>query len=124
MKETITKSIKLILEDRLMTVLIATLLLVCVGYCIYVGVSLRPSDLQVAVRYTAFGETNFYREKWYYLITFIVFGALIGGLHSVLAVKLYTQGRRQIALAFILLSLLLILIAWIMTWSILRVAFL
>jgi len=124
MKETITKSIKLILEDRLMTVLVAILLLVCIGYCIYVGVSLRPSDLQVAVRYTAFGETNFYREKWYYLITFIIFGVLIGGLHSILAVKLYAQGRRQIALAFILLSLLLVLIAWIVTWSILRVAFL
>ena len=124
MKETIVKSIKLILEDRLMTILIALLLLICIAYCIYVGVSLRPSDLQVAVHYTAFGQTNFYREKWYYLITFIVFGALIGSIHSVLAAKLYVQGRRQMAIAFILLSIVLILIAWIITRSVLKVAFL
>jgi len=48
-----------------MTVMIVVLVLMGLAYCIYVGVSLRPSDLQVAVHYTAFGPTGFYREKWY-----------------------------------------------------------
>jgi hypothetical protein len=114
----------MILADRLVTALLAGFILVCLAYCIYVGVSLRPSDLQVAVHYTAFGGTSFYREKWYYLITFIVFGALVAFMHSILTVKLYIQGRREIALFFLWLSLLIIIIAWFMTWSVLGIAFL
>ena len=124
MKTNILDSIKLILADRLMTVLAGVFVLACLAYCIYVGASLTPSDLQVAVHYTAFGETNFYRDKWYYLITFIVFGLLLAVMHTALIVKLYVQGRRQIALLFTLLSMLILAIAWFMTWSVLRIAFL
>lgn len=124
MKSDITNAVKLIFADRLVAVVILLLCLLCLAYCIYVGVSLRPNDLQVAVHYTAFGKTTFYREKWYYLITFVVFGALIATMHTALTVKLYTQGRRQVALLFAWLSILLVIIAWAITWSILRVAFL
>lgn len=124
MKVNLLNSIKIILEDRLVTVVTILLVLLCLLYCIYVGVSLKPSDLQVAVHYTAYGTTSFYREKWYYLITFIVFGALIAIMHTALIMKLYSQGRRQIALLFAWLSILLIVITWFITWAILRVAFL
>jgi hypothetical protein len=124
MKKNITTSIKSILDDRFMAVMIIILLGVCLAYCAYVGLSLRPSDLQVAVHYTAFGETSFYRDKWYYLITFIAFGILIAVIHSILIVKLYLQGRRQIALLFAWLSLLIVAIAWLITWAVLKVAFL
>lgn len=124
MKTTIISSLKLLLSDRLLTFLTILLVLVCAAYCIYVGVSLRPSDLQVAVHYSAFGGTGFYRDKWYYLVSFIIFGSLIAIVHSILTVKLYVQGRRQIALLFISFGLLLIIIAWFITWSILKVAFL
>ena len=124
MKTTITSSLKLLFSDRLLAALSILLILTCMAYCIYVGVSLRPSDLQVAVHYSAFGGTGFYRDKWYYIITFIIFGMLIGIIHPILTIKLYAQGRRQIALLFILFSLLLIIIAWFITWSILKVAFL
>jgi len=124
MKNIITTTVKSILADRLLTTMVVVLLLLCVSYCIYVGVSLRPSDLQVAVHYTAFGGTNFYREKWYYLITFIVFGALIGAMHTALIVKLHMQGRRQMAFMFGWLSLLLVVIAFFITHAVLKVAFL
>lgn len=124
MKTELITHIKMILADRLATALILLLIIVCLAYSLYVGFSLRPSDLQVAVHYTAFGETNFYREKWYYLLSFIGFGALVAIMHTVLIVKLYLQGRRQIALLFAGLSLLVVVIAWLTTWSILKVAFL
>lgn len=124
MKTNFITSLKLILSDRLMTVLLLTFILSCISYCIYVGVSLRPSDLQVAVHYTAFGETSFYREKWYYLLSFIMFGLILAVIHSILIVKLYAQERRQIAILFAWFSFLLLLIAWIMTHSVLKVAFL
>ena len=116
--------VKNILADRLVTAVVVLLILLSLAYCIYVGISLRPSDLQVAVHYTAYGNTSFYREKWYYLISFIVFGALVAIMHSILVIKLYVQGRRQIALLFAWLSILLLVIAWLITWSVFKVAFL
>lgn len=124
MKTTIINSIKPLLSDRFMVVLTVVFILLTLFYCVYVGVSLRPSDLQVAVHYTAFGETNFYREKWFYLINFIVFGLLIVVTHTILTVKLYSQGRRQIALLFLWLSLLLMTVVFLLTRAILGIAFL
>lgn len=124
MKENIITALKLIVADRLVMALLGGFILLCLGYCVYVGLSLRPSDLQVAIHYTSFGETNFYRAKWYYLLSFILFGLGLAAFHTILAIKLYVQERRQIAIAFIGLSFLLLLIAWIMTRSVLKVAFL
>jgi hypothetical protein len=116
--------IKLILEDRVLASLLFLFLLVTIGYCIFVGVSLRPSDLQVAVHYSAFGETGFYRDKWYYFINFIAFGIIMAIGHLVLTVKFFTQGRRALALFFAWFSIFLVVIAWLTTWAVLKVAFL
>lgn len=124
MKTNFITSLKLILADRLMTVLLLLLALASIVYCIYVGVSLRPSDLQVAVHYTAFGDTAFYREKWYYLLSFILFGIIFWGAHTALIIKLYVQERRQIALLFTWLTFLLLIIAWSITYAVLKIAFL
>lgn len=124
MRENIITALKLIIVDRLVTVLLGSFILLCLAYCLYVGLSLRPSDLQVAIHYTSFGDTNFYRAKWYYLLSFIAFGLGLATFHTILTIKLYVQERRQLALAFIGLSFLLLFIAWIMTRSILKVAFL
>ena len=124
MKSSILEYIKVIISDRLITVLISLTLLLILAYTVYVGVSVRPSDLQVAVHYTAFGEANFYRDKWYYFVNFIAFALLMGVAHVTIIAKLYTQGRRHMALLFSYLTILLILIFWIITASVLRIAFL
>jgi hypothetical protein len=116
--------VKLILEDRVLASLLFLFLLLAIGYCIFVGVSLRPSDLQVAVHYSAFGETGFYRDKWYYFINFIVFGVILAVSHLVITVKLFIQGRRVLAVSFAWLSIFLVVIAWLTTWAVLKVAFL
>lgn len=123
MKDNLIHAIKLVLADRVVTILIALLVLLSVIYCIYVGVSLHPSDLQVAVHYTAFGETGYYREKWYYLLSFIGFGLITIVIHSALAIKFYVLERRQLAIFFLWLSILMLLIAWAITIAVLRVAF-
>ena len=45
-------------------------------------------------------------------------------VHTVLAAKIYLQGRRPLALLFLAVSLLLVLIVWFITWSVLKIAFL
>lgn len=122
MKNTIITASKLILSDRLMTVLLGVFILGCIAYCIYVVSALRPSDLQVAVHYSAFGMTNFYREKWYYLLSFALFGGVLMFAHVVLAARIYSQERRQLALLFTALSILMLFVAWVLTRSVLRIA--
>lgn len=124
MKNTLLTAIKTTLEDRALTAIIIVFVLLCLAYCIFVGVSLRPSDLQVANHYTAFGPTNFYRSKWYDLITFVVLGAIVMIMHTTLIIKLHTQGRREMAFLFAWMSLLVMVIAFFMTQAVLKVAFL
>lgn len=124
MKTSIINSIKPILNDRLMVVSTILFVLVALAYCIFIAASLQPSDLQVAVHYTAFGETNFYRERWFYLMNFVAFGLVVGVVHTILSIKLYLQGRRPIALFFLWFSVFLILVALLLSRAVLNVAFL
>lgn len=124
MKTNLLNAIKLVLADRLVTVLTILMILAAVLYCVYVGLSLQTSDVQVAVHYTAFGGTNFYRDKWYYLISFIVFGVSVAFIHTALVLKFYALERRQLAIFFVGLSFLMLVIAWAMTRAVLGIAFL
>lgn len=116
--------IKLILADRVLAVLLFLFIILVIAYAIYIGAALRPSDLQVAVHYSSFGETSFYRDKWYYFINFIIFGIFMAITHTIITAKLFIQGRRPLALSFAYFSLVFIVIAWLTTWAILKIAFL
>ena len=51
--------------------------------------SIRASELQVVVRYTGFGITNYYRDKWYYLLSFIAFIIVLLVIHYMMVFKMY-----------------------------------
>lgn len=116
--------IKSYLRDRTMVSLTIALFLMGVAYTIYVVLALEPSDLQVATRYTAFGDAHFYRNKWYYLLSFVLFGVILAGVHTALAIKLYGRQQRQLAIALLVLTVFLFVTGWIIARSVLRIAFL
>ncbi len=115
---------KQVLADRGLTVMVGSVILLSLAYCIYIGVSLHPSSLQVAVHYTAFGETFYYRDQWYYLLSFIAFGLLFAVIHSSLIVKLFLMEKRQLALIIGWFSLAILVIAVLITRAVLGIAFL
>ena len=112
------------MNDR--TLFVQSLLIVIVGivYLVYIGLSLAPTDLQVATRYTSFGGTQYYRNKWYYLLTFVVFGLAIALSHLGLVVKLATRDMRPLAVAFGWLSIIILALLFFFTFSVLGVAYL
>lgn len=122
MKQKITKSIKQVFKDRPLAVAIIVLFLVTIIFCIYVGFAIQISELQVVVRYTSFGITNFYRNQWFYLLTFIAFGLIVAVTNTAIAAKLYQLKNRHYALFFIWLSVVLMVMAAITAWSVLRLA--
>lgn len=119
-----TDLIKSFLRDRTMVSLTIVLFLVAVIYIVYIALALEPSDLQVAIRYTAFGDTHFYRDKWYYLLSFILFGITLAGVHTALAVKLFGRQQRQLAALLLIFTIFLFVIGWIIARSVLQIAFL
>lgn len=122
MKQTIETLVKRVITDRPFMVLVVVFLAVCLAYCVYVAFSIHPSDLQMAVHYTAFGETGYYREKWQYLISFLLFGIVMAIAHTMIAVKLYNEDRRSFAVGFMWFSFILLAISWVLTWSVLKIA--
>lgn len=117
-------TIKNFARDRSLATVSIALIVLVIAYSIYIALALEPSDLQVATRYTAFGDAHFYRNKWYYLLSFIFFGLTLVGVHLAFAVKLYNRNQRQLATGFLYLTVFLLLIAWIVTRSVLQIAFL
>lgn len=107
-----------------MLLLMAGLFIGGMAYITYVAFSLDPSDLQLATRYTSFGETHFYREKWWYLLGFIGFGLLFIVAHIGMLVKLFTIGMRQLAVAFACLSMIVLLLMFVYTYAVLGIAYL
>lgn len=100
------------------------IVIMTIFYALYVAFSLNPTELQVATRFTSFGETQLYRNKWYYLISFIAVAVLMTVMHTGLMVKLKARGVRPIALAFGWLTVLMLVILFIVTGRVLSSAFL
>lgn len=118
-------SIKHLFADRAVLAFAFAISLLSTAFIVYVVVvlSLQPSEVQVAAHYSAFGETHYYRNTWYYLLSFAAFGLLFMVAHVALLVKLASQGLRPLAMAFGWLSLIMLPILFILTQAVLGVAF-
>lgn len=118
----IKENFKLILADRGYLTAVVVLLLVTIGIVIMGAINIRPSELQIPVRYTSFGITNFYRDRWYYLLTFLLFAIVIAAMHILVSVRLFAAKGRGLAVSFIWLSVIVLIIASVFIFAVLRVA--
>ncbi len=83
--------------------------------------TIRPSDIQVPVRYSAYGATYLYREKWYYLLSFLAAGGLFLIMHPLITLKIWQEKGRDFAIGFSTLTLLVTFIGVLITSAVLRV---
>lgn len=121
MKKVIQQSLQLLITDRYVLVLCSSLLLLAVGFATYVGLSVHPSEIQLVSHYSAFGVTHLYRDQWYYLLTFGVFGLFAALIHTILAVKLFMVKGRSLAIMFVWLGIAVVLLAWVTTSAVINV---
>lgn len=122
-KDAIKQSLSRILHDRSFVVLLIGMFIACVAYCLIIGFTIQPRDVQVYVHYTGFGQAHFYKNLWQYTLLFVLFGVLVTVIHGILMVKLYNLQRRQTALILGWLAMLILLVAGVYSFSILRLAF-
>ena len=122
MKTRIFTTIKTVFSDRPFAIALAVLLVLTILFCLSMSLSLHVSDLQVVTHYTAFGSTNFYRDRWYYLITFVAFGLVTLGCYTAIACRLFVQKGRDLALAFLILGCVVLVVAWVFATQVMRLA--
>jgi hypothetical protein len=94
--------------------LVATLVVVTI-------LRLHASDIQVPVRFTAYGQNNIYRDQWYTQLSYAGFALLLLFANGFLAVRLYPINR-LLSLAFLAASVVVLAIGLVVTNAIFNLA--
>lgn len=92
--------LKLVIKDRPYITLMATVAFVAIVGTIYVLIAVEPRDIQVATQYTSFGETNYYKGRWYYLYGYALLFMAIAIGHALLMLKFHALERRDFGMLF------------------------
>ncbi len=121
LKNSIIQSFKELITNRYLTTLSIILVLLTVGFIIYLAIAVRPSELQLVTHYTAFGVTHLYRDQWFYLLSFIGFAVLTVFFHIAIAIKLYITKGHPLAISFMWIGIGVIVFAWVTAISIINV---
>lgn len=99
-----------IAKDRTAVMLLLALAAACAALIVVTVVRLHPSDIQIPVRYTGFGQTFIYRDQWYSMYSYAGFAVVVAAINTFLAIRLY-QLRRMLGLGLLGVSIFIILLA-------------
>lgn len=114
-------TVKLALMDRLLISLVMIGCLLALILAVSSAFQIRPSDVQLPVRYSAYGVTNLYRDQWFYLLSFVGSGLLILIVHPLIVLKLLQQKGREFAVGFALMTVVVAFIGILLTIAVFRV---
>ncbi len=121
LKDTITHSLKELITNRYLTVLSVVTVFLAIAFVIYIGVVVRPSELQLVTHYTAYGVTHLYRDQWFYLLTFGGFAVITALINTGIALKVYLTKGHPLAIMFAWFGIGIIVFAWLTSFSIINV---
>ena len=93
------------LKNRLMLVLSLIVLVMAIVFVVYDIINADASDAFIWSRYTSFGPTRFYRDKWFSFYSWPVFGLVVLGAHMTLAIKLFKQSSVKLAVAVLSMAI-------------------
>ena len=112
-KTIIIKSLKDLVADRYLLVLLSALVLLSFIFVVIIGLSIHPSERQLISHYTAFGITHFYFDQWFYMLSFVLFGIFSTVLHVIISIKLLIVKGHSIAVMFAWFGIGIILFGWV-----------
>lgn len=113
MKNTIVTAYKELITNRYLTILSIIIVLLAIGFILYILLAVRPSELQQVTHYTAFGVTHLYRDQWFYLLSFAGFAILVAFLHISIALKIYVTKGHPLAIMFAWLGVGILVFGWL-----------
>lgn len=113
MKNTLVTSYKELITNRYLTVLSIIIVLLAIGFVLYIAFAVRPSELQQVTHYTAFGVTHLYRDQWFYLLSFAGFAVITAFMHIAIAIKLYITKGHPLAITFAWMGIGVLIFGWL-----------
>jgi hypothetical protein len=108
-------------RDRLAVSLLIAFLLTMVILLVMTILRIHVSDVQLPVRFSGYGSTSIYRDRWYSLLSFGLFALITGGINGYLIVKLHTM-RRGLSLGLALVSITIGVVALVVAAAVFRLA--
>ena len=121
MKTIIKHSLKQLIDDRYLLVLLIILMLLALIMSINVGLSIKPSELQLVSHYSAFGITHFYSDQWFYLLLFPFFGIVVALFHIVVSIKLLIVKGHPVAIMVAWFGIGIVLLGWATAIAVLNI---
>ena len=115
-------TLKTAFKDRVFLAISIAMAVIAVIVSVYVIGNLHPSELQVVTHYTAYGSTNFYRDKWYYLVVFAIFPILTAVLYTAIASKLFVQKGRMYAFSLLWMGIFVVIFMAAAAFQVLKLA--
>lgn len=121
LQKTIITPLKELFTNRYLATLSCVMVVLTIGYILYIAFTVHPSELQVVTHYTAYGVTHLYRDQWFYLLSFAVFAVFVTLLHIILAIKIFLTKGSPLAIMFAWIGIGIILFAWITSFWIINI---
>lgn len=109
------------LRDRMLILTTMATVMLALVIIVVAILNIRPSDIQLPVRYSDYSDVILYRNKWYYLLSFIGFGLSILILQPLITLKLLQEKGRSVAVAFSSIGIMVALIGLLFTLAVFRV---
>jgi len=110
------------IKSRTFVALWALILIQTIVLVILVSVNIQPRQLQIPVRFDAFAPEQYFRDQWFYLFNFMVFGVLVFIANSLVSLKILDVKGRHLALGFLWSTVAILVIVTVLIAAILRVA--
>lgn len=102
-------SVQDVLKHRQVLILLIVMIVLAVIAIIFVATSIQPSELRIVTHYTAYGQTHFYRNEWYYMLTFLVFFVLTAVFGILMTLKFLRLEKISLAKLFVSITIFIIL---------------
>ncbi len=108
------------LKDRPYIATIIAVIIVALIGIVFVSFNVEARDIQVATRYSSFGDANYYKDKWYSLYEFPLLFAAIAVGHSMLMLKFRALERRNFGVLFGLGTIIVLIIGIVYAMNIIN----
>ena len=110
------------MKDRWLLGLVVVNVLLALVIIISFAITIKPKETQVIVQHSAFSVTGLYRGHWYSLWAYGVLQLMITVGHIILSAKLAAAQRRDLALAFLWLTIAVSVMLALFAYSIIVIA--
>lgn len=108
-----------LISDRYFLILTVFMILLATGFAISICFSINANGIQRVSHYTTFGNVNRYTDQWYYPLFFALFEVVVAIFHSIIALKIFKQKGRSLAIMFIWFGISIITLGWMAAQAVL-----